>query len=80
MSKTIDELLEKFKPLGKIHIHMHDDFTYSAKLELFIKSAGVAFEIQSGFKNKTALTALKVINDRLKDVISTFTQNKRIEE
>lgn len=79
MKQTIEDLLEKFKPLGKIHLHMHDDFTYSAKLELFTKSEGVEFKVESGFNIKTPLSALQTVGNRLDKVMSAISQDKRIE-
>ena len=59
-------------------MHMHDDFTYSAKLELFIKTEGVNLDIESGFKNKTPLTALQIIDQKLNEVMSAFSTNKKL--
>jgi hypothetical protein len=76
---SVQKQIEYFASIGKFHMHSHDDFTFSASVELFVKAKGVDFKIYSGFKHSTPTSALDELERRVKETFVNLNQHKQIE-
>lgn len=77
---NIADCIERIRPYGFLHLHHHEDETWSATVKLRINAEGAVFEVKSGYKHTTAAMACWTVLERVLEIVDQASDLKQISD